>query len=45
MVTNVRRPLKKGKKVYLAKNTPIEAGAWLRFRLPDLEGLLFDDPR
>jgi DNA-directed RNA polymerase subunit beta len=37
--------LKKGKKVYLAKNTPIEAGSLAPIPVADLEGLLFDDPR
>jgi DNA-directed RNA polymerase subunit beta len=36
--------LKKGKKVYLAKNTPIEAGSLAPIPVADLEGLLFDDP-
>jgi DNA-directed RNA polymerase subunit beta len=36
--------LKKGKKVYLAKNTPIEAGSLAQIPVADLEGLLFDDP-
>ncbi|MBC2711633.1 MAG: DNA-directed RNA polymerase subunit beta [Desulfosarcina sp.] len=37
-------PLKKGKKVYLAQNTPIEAGSLAQISVADLEGLLFDDP-
>ena len=37
-------PLKKGKKIYLAKNTPIEAGSLAQIPVADLEGLLFDDP-
>jgi DNA-directed RNA polymerase subunit beta len=36
--------LKKGKKVYLAKNTPIQAGSLAPIPVADLEGLLFDDP-
>ncbi|MGA6926935.1 MAG: DNA-directed RNA polymerase subunit beta, partial [Desulfosarcina sp.] len=35
--------LKKGKKVYLAKNTPIKAGTLAQIPVADLEGLLFDD--
>ena len=37
-------PLKKGKKVYLAKNTPIEPGSLVQVPVAELEGLLFDDP-
>jgi DNA-directed RNA polymerase subunit beta len=37
-------PLKKGKKVYLAKNTPIEPGSLVEVPVAELEGLLFDDP-
>ncbi len=37
-------PLKKGKKVYLAKNTPIEPGSLGQVPVSELEGLLFDDP-
>ena len=37
-------PLKKGKKIYLAKNTTIEQGRLAEIPVADLEGLLFDDP-
>jgi DNA-directed RNA polymerase subunit beta len=37
-------PLKKEKKVYLAKNTAIKAGSLADIPVADLEGLLFDDP-
>ena len=44
MVRNAAAPLKKGKKVYLAKNAPIQAGSLAQIPVADLEGLLFDDP-
>jgi DNA-directed RNA polymerase subunit beta len=37
-------PLKKGKKIYLAKNTVIQPGSLADIPIADLEGLLFDDP-
>jgi len=37
-------PLKKGKKIYLAKNTAIGPGSLAEIPVADLEGLLFDDP-
>ena len=36
--------LKKGKKVYLDKKTPIAEGSLAQIPVADLEGLLFDDP-
>ena len=37
-------PLKKGKKIYLDKKTPIGAGSLAPIPVAELEGLLFDDP-
>ena len=37
-------PLKKGKNVYLDKDTPIEAGSLDPIPVADLEGLFFEDP-
>jgi DNA-directed RNA polymerase subunit beta len=37
-------PLKKGKKVLLAKNTPIREGSLAQIPVADLEGLMVDDP-
>ena len=37
-------PLKKGKKIYLVKNTAIGPGSLAEIPVADLEGLLFDDP-
>ena len=37
-------PLKKGKNVYLDKDTPIEAGSLNPIPVADLEGLFFEDP-
>ncbi len=37
-------PLKKGKKIYLAKHTVIQPGSLADIPVADLEGLLFEDP-
>jgi DNA-directed RNA polymerase subunit beta len=37
-------PLKKGKKIYLEKNSTIKAGSLAEIPVANLEGLLFEDP-